>query len=231
MTTAFIVGAAASFWLGVLTSISPCPLTTNIAAVSFVGKRVGSAGKVFIAGLLYTLGRSFAYAVLGAFIVTGMLSIPSVSFFLQKHMHKLLGPVLLISGVLLMGIIPLKAGISFNAIGIQRRAEKSGMLSAALLGILFALAFCPVSAALFFGSLIPLAIKHESRIILPAIYGIGTGLPVLIFAILLALGIGSIGKMFNAMTKFEIWARRITGAVFLGVGAYLIYTYYSAPSF
>jgi cytochrome c-type biogenesis protein len=79
--------------------------------------------------------------------------------------------------------------------------------------------------------LIPLAIKHESRIILPAIYGIGTGLPVLVFAILIALGIGSIGKMFNAMTKFEIWARRITGVVFIGVGAYLVYLYYSAPSF
>jgi hypothetical protein len=231
MTTSFIVGVATSFWLGILTSISPCPLTTNIAAVSFVGKRVDSAGKVFISGLLYTLGRAFAYAVIGSLIVAGMLSIPGVSFFLQKHMHKLLGPVLLISGILLIGIIPLKFGVSFNATGIQKRAEKGGMFSEVLLGILFALAFCPVSAALFFGSLIPLAIKHESRIILPAIYGIGTGLPVLVFAILIALGIGSIGKMFNAMTKIEIWARRITGAVFMGVGVYLIYMAYSAPSF
>jgi cytochrome c-type biogenesis protein len=231
MTTTFIVGIATAFWLGILTSISPCPLTTNIAAVSFVGKRVGSAGKVFISGLLYTLGRAFAYTALGAFIVAGMLSIPSVSFFLQKHMHKLLGPVLVISGILLIGIIPLKFGVSFNATGIQKRAEKAGMFSAALLGILFALAFCPVSAALFFGSLIPLAIKHESRIILPAIYGIGTGLPVLLFAILMALGIGSIGKMFNAMTRFEIWARRITGVVFIGVGAWLVYMSYSVPSF
>lgn len=231
MTTSFLVGAATALWLGILTSMSPCPLTTNIAAVSFVGKRVDSAGKVFVSGLLYTFGRAFAYAAIGALVVAGTLSIPGVSFFLQKYMHKLLGPVLLVSGILLIGIIPLKFGVSFNAAGIQKRVEKGGMLSAALLGILFALAFCPVSAALFFGSLIPLAIKYESRIILPAIYGLGTGLPVLVFAILIALGIGSIGKMFNAMTKIEIWAIRTTGAVFVGVGAYLIYISYSATAF
>lgn len=214
-----------------MTSISPCPLTTNIVAVSFVGKRVDSAAKVFISGLLYTFGRAFAYAALGAFIVAGVLSIPSVSFFLQNHMHKLLGPVLIISGILLIGIMPWKLGISFNAANMQKRAEKTGMFSSVFLGVLFALAFCPVSAALFFGSLIPLAIKHESRIVLPAIYGFGTGLPVLVFAVLIAFGIGSIGKVFNAVTRVERWAERFTGAVFVLIGAYLVYTSYVATSF
>lgn len=230
MTTTFIFAVAASFWLGILTSISPCPLTTNIAAVSFVGNRVDRATKVFISGLLYTFGRAFAYVVLGMLIVGGMLSIPSVSFFLQKHMHNLLGPAMIISGILILGVIPLKFGVSFDATRIQKRAEKAGMFSAVLLGILFALAFCPVSAALFFGSLIPLAIKHESIFILPTIYGIGTGLPVLVFAILIALGIGSIGKMFNAITMFELWARRATGVIFMGIGVYLIFISNAASS-
>jgi cytochrome c-type biogenesis protein len=222
------MGAAAALWLGILTSISPCPLTTNIAAVSFVGKRVDSPAKVFLSGLLYTLGRAFAYTVIGALVVVGGLSIPGVSFFLQKHIHKLLGPLLVVSGILLLGIIPLKFGVSFNAAGIQKRAEKIELFGAVLLGILFALAFCPVSAAIFFGSLMPLAIRHESRIILPAIYGIGTGLPVLVFAGLIALGAGSVGKVFNAITKLELWARRFTGIVFVCAGCYLMYIYYSS---
>ncbi len=223
MTDSSIIGVATAFWLGVLTSISPCPLTTNIAAVSFVGKRVDSAAKVFLAGLSYTIGRATAYAVLGAIVVAGILSIPGVSFFLQKNMHKFLGPVLIISGILMLGIIPLKAGISFDVMRIQGRAGKMGMLSSFLLGALFALAFCPVSAAIFFGSLIPLSIKHSSEIVFPAIYGVGTGLPVLVFAVVIALGAGSLGKLFDAMAKVELWARRVTAAVFIGIGGRLLF--------
>jgi len=223
MTDSSIIGVATAFWLGVLTSISPCPLTTNIAAVSFVGKRVDSAAEVFFAGLCYTIGRATAYAVLGAIVVTGILSIPGVSFFLQKNMHKFLGPVLIISGILMFGIVPLKAGISFDVMRIQDRAGKMGMLSSFLLGALFALAFCPVSAAIFFGSLIPISIKHSSYIFFPAVYGIGTGLPVLVFAMVIALGAGSLGKLFDAMTKVELWARRATAAVFIGIGGWLLF--------
>lgn len=228
MTESFAAGAAAALWLGILTSISPCPMTTNIAAVSFIGKNVGKTGRVLTSGAAYTTGRAIAYSVLGALIVAGILSVPGVSFFLQRYMHKLLGPALVVSGILILGIIPLKIGISFDAEKIGRRAERGGLLSAALLGLVFALAFCPVSAAIFFGSLIPLSLKHSSRIVLPLIYGVGTGLPVLFFAFLIATGAGSVGKYYNALKAVELWARRVTGAVFIGAGMYLIYvTFFS----
>ncbi len=222
MTQAFILGAASALWLGILTSISPCPLTTNIAAVSFVGRRVGNPAMVLISGMLYTAGRSLAYAAIGALAVSGMLSIPGVSFFLQKNMHFVIGPILLVTGVVLTGIIPINISISIDAARLQKKSEKWGLLGSAMIGILFALAFCPVSAALFFGSLIPLSIQHGSRIVLPTLYGIGTGLPVIVFSVLIAFGAGAVGKMFNAIAKYEIWARRLTGIVFIVMGIYQI---------
>ena len=107
----------------------------------------------------------------------------------------------------------------------QRYAEKGGIWGAGLLGIVFALSFCPPSAALFFGSLIPVCVKHGSPVMLPSVYGLGTALPVVVFAVLIAVGAGSLGKVFNKLTQFEWWARRITGAVFIVVGVYLTLEY------
>jgi len=216
-----LVGAASALWLGILTSISPCPLATNIAAISFVGKRVGSTRRVLLSGLCYALGRTVSYVVLGMFIVAGILSTPGVSMFLQKYMNKFLGPLLIVMGMFILGLIELN--LSGPEVGgrIQKLAEKGGLLGAVLLGITFALSFCPLSAALFFGSLVPLSAKHGSRFMLPSFYGIGTGLPVVVFAILIALGAKSVAKTYNRFTRIELWARRVTGAVFILIGSYL----------
>jgi cytochrome c biogenesis protein CcdA len=217
----WLLAAASSLWFGILTSISPCPLATNITAISFVSRRVGSPKKVLLAGVLYTLGRSLTYLALGALLVGSLLSAPRVSLVLQRTMNKALGPILILVGILLLDVIPLRlptAGLGQRA---AERIAKWGPLGAFLLGILFALAFCPVSAALFFGSLLPLAIEHQSRVLFPALYGVGTGLPVLGFAIVIALGARSLGKAFGKLTQIEPWLRRVTGAVFIGVGIYL----------
>lgn len=216
----FLLAGATALWLGILTSVSPCPLATNIVAVSFVGKRVGSPTKVAAAGLLYTLGRSLTYLLLGVLLVSSLLSAPYVSHLLQKYMNKLLGPILIVVGMVLLELIRFNLsgrGISEN---VQKRVETWGIWGALLLGILFALSFCPVSAALFFGSLIPLSVQWESGVLLPSLYGIGTGLPVLVFAMLIALGARSVGKAFDRLVPMELWARRITGGVFIFVGIY-----------
>jgi len=214
----WILGTA--LWLGILTSISPCPLATNIAAISFVGRRVGSPWKVFLTGLLYTLGRMLTYLGLGVALVSSLLSAPYVSHLLQKYMNQLLGPLLILVGMVLLELLALN--LSAGGIGekLQKRVESMGMAGALLLGVVFALTFCPVSAALFFGSLIPVAVKVESGVVLPAVFGAATGLPVLVFAVLIALGAKSLGKAFNRVSGFEKWARRITGTVFILVGIY-----------
>ena len=221
----FILAAASACWLGILTSISPCPLATNIAAISYIGKRVGTPRKVFFSGLLYTLGRMLTYLILGVLIVAGMLSVPDLAYFLQKYMNTFLGPILVLVGMFLLGLIRLNFSVSGISERMQNRAEKYGIWGAGLLGFLFALSFCPISAALFFGSLIPLAVQHESRVLMPTIYGIGTALPVFAFAILVALGARSIGRAFNKLTQIELWARRITGVIFIVVGIYYLSVY------
>ena len=220
MTDGLPFGIASAAWLGILTSISPCPLATNIAAISFIGRRIGSPRAVLATGLLYTFGRTLVYVVLGTLLVSSLLSAPAVSHLLQKYMNKLLGPILILVGMVLVGLI------QFNTRGFRlgekvgERIDTWGVWSGLALGVVFALSFCPGSAALFFGSLVPLAVKCESRLLLPVVYGAGTALPVLVFAILIVLGTRAVGQAFNRITQFEWWARRITGALFIAIGIY-----------
>ena len=221
----WLLAAVSALWLGILTSISPCPLATNVVAISYVGRRVGNPRQVFLAGLLYTLGRSLTYLVLGVLLVGSLLSAPSISQVLQKHIGKILGPVLILAGMFLLEL--LRVNVPGRRIGekMQRQAEAWGVWGAGALGILFALSFCPVSAALFFGSLIPLAIENESSLLLPSLYGVGTGLPVFAVAALIALGTHKVGKVLNQLALVERWARRVTGVVFIVVGIYYCLTY------
>lgn len=223
--TGFLVALGTALWLGILTSISPCPLASNVAAISWVGRSVGSPRRVLLAGLLYSLGRAVTYVLVGVIVVSSVLSLPAVSFFLQKRMNQVLGPLLILIGVGIIGWLrlPLPSWNPGQAVG--ERTARSGLAGAGLLGILFALSFCPVSAGIFFGGLIPLAINVNSRVLLPAVYGIGTGLPVVVFAVLLVLGAQWIGRAFSTLTKIEKAARPITGAVFILAGIYLVVTH------
>ena len=215
--TAYLLGIGTAFWLGLLTSLSPCPLATNIAALSFVSRDVGNARRVLWNGLRYTLGRMLAYVGLGILLVNSMLSAPRLSQWLQKDMNLYLGPLLLVVGMVLLDLIRLP---SFPGRGLaawrEGLAKRDG--NTILLGALFALSFCPVSAALFFGSLLPLALQFHSGILFPASYGIATAIPVLVFAILLASGMHRLTRNFQRLQHMEIWARRATGIIFLLVG-------------
>lgn len=219
-------GFGSALWLGILTSISPCPLASNIAAVSFIGKRVDRPQKVLLAGTLYTLGRTVSYFAVAFIVVQSIVSTPTVALFLQSNMNQILGPILIVAGVLLLDFIPWPwTGGNGLAAGMQKKVEKSGLLGALLLGLVFALTFCPVSAALFFGSLIPLAVKHESSVSMPIMYGVGTALPVVIFSALIAFATHRVSNAFNILTKVEPWMRRITAVIFIVVGGYYCLAY------
>lgn len=219
--TTYLLGGLSALWLGILTSISPCPLTTNIAAISYLGRQAEHTGSVFANGVLYTLGRTVTYVALAALSVFAILSIPRLSFFLQHYLSKAMGPLLVAVGLVLIGIIRLPSLSLMGNRDFHEDKRKRGIWGAGLLGMLFALSFCPTSAALFFGSLIPLAIESKSPVVLPALYGLGTALPVFAFAIVIALGAKSLASAFQRLTVLEIWARRATGIVFILIGAYL----------
>lgn len=238
---AYLLYSVAALYLGVLTSISPCPLATNIAAISYIGRKVENSRLVIHAGLLYTLGRCLLYLGLAALLATTALSIPAVSIFLQKYMHLFLGPIFLVLGMLLVGLITVTSGGTMISEGMQKRIDAMGIWGALLLGILFAVSFCPVSATWFFGLValimgsqaervtaamaevgitLPEASLPGSTVVLPLIYGIGTALPVLLVAFLLAYSVQSVGKTYNVLSKVEWWARMITGWLFILLGVF-----------
>jgi cytochrome c biogenesis protein CcdA len=220
-----LVGGLSALWLGIMTSISPCPLATNIAAISYIGRRVGNTRSVLLSGMMYTFGRMLTYLMIAVVVISSILAIPEVSNTLQKYMNTLVGPLLIIIGMFLLGLLSISIpGIRTDE-KIQKRFAESGVLGAGLLGMLFALSFCPTSAALFFGSLIPLSLKHQSNILLPSIYGIGTALPVFVFSFLIAFSAQLVGKVFNKLTQIEFWVRRVTGGVFIIVGVYFCLMY------
>jgi cytochrome c biogenesis protein CcdA len=208
-----------ALWLGLQTAISPCPLATNIAAISFLGRKLDDRRRVFLAGLAYTLGRTLAYVVLAAAILSGLAANANIADFFRRTLAEFLGPILIVIALLMLDL--LRPGFSGPEISpaFHRRVERWGLAGAVLLGILFALSFCPYSAALFF-SLIPLAAQYRSGIVLPAVYGVATALPVIVFAAIIALSVRSVGKAFARLSQFERYTRWIAGGVFLAGGIY-----------
>jgi len=212
----------AAFFIGLMTAFSPCPLATNITAIAYAAKHVTSPKRTMLVASLYTLGRMVTYVLLAALIVWAGVNVQGISFFLQRYGDWLLGPVLILIGIVMLDIIALPAirGMDFQT--VKERLGNGGLLGAFLLGALFALAFCPFSAVLFFGMLLPLAIAGHDPIIIPAVFSLGTGLPVLILSVVLAYSAGKIGTIVNKIKMVELWTRRVVGVVFIIVGVYLL---------
>lgn len=221
----YSIPIVSALWLGILTSVNPCPLASNIAAVSFIMKRIGKSSTVFTSGFLYTLGRMVCYTVLGMLLTSSLLTIPQTAQFLQKYMNQLLGPILIITGLFLLGLIQVSLPSFALSDRLTNRLNNMGVMGSFPLGVLFALSFCPSSAALFFGSLLPLSLNNGSTVLFPAVYGIGTGLPVLIFAVIIAFGVKNISSLFQKVTAMEYWTRKITGIIFILIGIYYVLTH------
>ena len=209
--------------LGFVTAISPCPMATNIVAIAYVSRKVKERRYAVITGALYTLGRMFSYSVIGVIIIVAGLEIPGVASFLQDFGEQALGPILIVVGVIMLisdRILLSLGGGRLSAIG--GKVADWGMIGGFLLGALFALAFCPYSAVLFFGLLIPLALKSTGGVALPAVYAIGTGLPVLVFGVLISAGVARVSTWLNAVTRVEKIIRVAVSIIFIGVGIYLV---------
>lgn len=210
-----------AFILGLMTAVSPCPLATNITAIGFISRDIDDKQRVFKSGLVYTLGRAISYTALAVILYFGADQM-NISHIFQGWGEKLLGPVLIIIGLFMLNIIRLKI---FNITALAHRVgekSKGGYWSALLLGILFALAFCPYSGVLYFMMLIPITVASASGLYLPVIFAIATGLPVILFAWLLAYAVSNVGKLYKHIKIFEIWFRRVVAVLFIGVGIYYI---------
>ena len=210
--------------LGLMTAISPCPLATNITAIGYISKDIDNSRRVFLNGLLYTLGRAIAYASIGLLFFFGASEF-KLSGFLQIWGERFIGPVLIIIGIIMLDVISIKLpGSGFLSSRFENRAGSS-VFGVILMGVVFALAFCPYSGVLFFGMLIPLSISSAKGLYLPLVYALATGIPVIIFAWLIAYSLGSLGKLYKRIKTFEFWFRKIVAAIFIVVGVIYLVIY------
>lgn len=209
----------AALVLGLMTAISPCPLATNISAIGFISRDIEDRKRVFMSGLVYTLGRVVSYTVLAVILYFGASQM-QISMIFQGWGEKLLGPILIIIGLFMLDIIKLKfPGFSGLTEKIGNRS-KGNYWSSLLLGIVFALAFCPYSGVLYFMMLIPMTISSASGLFLPVVFAVATGIPVIIFAWFLAYAVGNVGKLYSKIKTFETWFRRVVSVLFILVGLY-----------
>lgn len=211
-----------AFVLGLMTAISPCPLATNITATAFISKNISSKKKVFLSGILYSLGRAFTYTTIGLILFFGASKFHIARFFNQNG-EKYLGPLMIVIGLMMLNVIRLNFfGKSSFTEKLSEKFQDKGLLGSFLIGAVFALAFCPYSGALYFGMLIPITISSIDGLYLPIIFAFGTGLPVLLFTYLLAFAAGSIGAFYNKITKIEKVMRTVAGVVFILTGLYYV---------
>jgi cytochrome c biogenesis protein CcdA len=218
---------AAAFALGLLTAIAPCPLATNITATAFIAKTITSRKKVLLSGFLYTLGRMFSYTLIGALIYFGASKFQVAKLF-QGSGEKYIGFVLIFIGLVMLDAIRLNFIKGFNFTDkLSERFKTQGLLGSFLLGALFALAFCPYSGALFFAMLIPMTLSSDAGLGLPVVFSLGTGIPVIVFAFVIAYSMQKLGAYFAAITKVERVMRIVAGIAFIITGLYYINIYFS----
>lgn len=211
--------------LGLMTSISPCPLATNITAIGFISKDINNRNRVFLNGLFYTLGRAITYTSIALVIYLGADQFRFSGFF-QRYGEKFIGPLLIVIGVLMLDLIRIKFPAISGFTSAMEKRKSWRFIDALLLGIIFALAFCPYSGVLYFGMLLPMTVASASGLYLPLLFAIATGIPVILFAWLLAYTVSGIGKVYNRIKIFELWFRRIIAILFITVGGYYIFKIY-----
>jgi cytochrome c-type biogenesis protein len=224
--------ALTAFILGLMTTISPCPLCTNVTAIGYLSKDVRSKRQIIQNGLMYSLGKIIAFTALAAVFVLGGSVLPTQHFF-ETYGEMLLGPFLIIGGLFMLEFFKFHkhtsdhhSSESFSDKIINKSVAGSARWSL-ILGIIFSLAFCPYSGVLYFGGLIPLTLAHSFGLIYAVVFAIGTSLPVLLISWVLAYSISGIGSFYDKIQVFETWFRRSTAVVFILMGIYVMVEYFS----
>ncbi len=210
-----------AFLLGLMMAISPCPLAMNITAIGFIGKDLGNRHRVFYNGLIYTLGHTVSYTTIGLLFYFGASQFKLSGFF-QDWGEKMMGPLLIFIGLVMLNVLKLNIPGSGRLKEKMENRDNSGFGGVLLLGMVFALAFCPYSGVLYFGMLIPMTISSASGLYLPMIFAIATCIPVIIFSWFIAFSLGSLGKYYNRLKTVEIWVRRVVAVIFISVGVYYL---------
>jgi len=219
------IALVAAFFIGLMVAISPCPLATNITAIAYISKKINNRKNILITSVVYTLGRMFTYVSLASLIVYIGVNVQAISFFLENYAEKILGPLLVFVGLVMLNFIRIPSFKGSPKLDkIKEKLSEKGYLGSFLLGIIFALAFCPISGVLFFGMLIPLSLKLSDGLLIPSVFAFATGLPVIILSFVLAYSISKIGKIMHNLQIVEKYIRYVVAVVFILIGLYYIWS-------
>ena len=208
--------------LGLITAVSPCPLATNLAATVWLSRHAASRRRALLGALAYTAGRVPAYGPIAAILALGALSPPTVSHTLQELLPPFVGPLLVLTAMVLLELLPMPWGGKGMSQTTAERLARFGVFGEFALGVLFALTFCPTSAALFFGSLLPQALATANSAPPVIAYGIGTAIPIAVFAVAVAIGAGFASQLGANIVRWQPRIRIVTGVALLLVGLFLI---------
>lgn len=213
----------AAFFIGLMTALSPCPLATNITAIAYISRKIEHSKHTLLVGVTYTLGRMFTYVLIASLIVLAGINTQGIALFLQRYGEEILGPLLVLFGLIMLEVIKLPVMKSSGFIdNLKEKLSKKGYLGSFFLGVLFAMAFCPFSGVLYFGMLIPLALKAGDPLFIPGIFALATGLPVIAFSLILTYSVSKIGSVMNKVSQVEKIVRIGASVVFIIVGVYYI---------
>ena len=209
-----------ALFLGIMSGLGPCTMATNIAAIAYISQRLTNRRFALFASLLYSLGRMVTYTLLGILIIGIGMEVPAIRSFLEDMGTYVLGPLLLIAGILMLLAHKISFGGGGRMAALGKKFADRGLWGSFIMGVIFALAFCPYSAVLFFAVLMPMSLTVDTGILLPPMFGIGSGFLVMIFGILLMVSVSAVSKWVTNLGKAEKVMRIIMALVFIGVGIY-----------
>ncbi len=212
---------------GAIGAAAPCQLTTNLSAIAYVSRRVGE-GRPWVEALAYTLGKALVYSLVGAAAVALELRLQEAAVPVVVVARRVLGPLLIVLALVFLGVLRPRLSLGQRlAAAIRRRAAVGGARGAVLMGAAFAFAFCPTLFLLLFGLTIPLGLTSSAGFLIPAVFALGTALPLLVFTALLAAGRGLARTDTQRLGRVHATVTRVAGAVFLLAGLNDTLTYWA----
>lgn len=214
--------------LGLLTSVSPCTFTTNVMVLAFIGKDVDGGRRAFLNGLVYCLGRIITYSILGIaciFLLREGADTFGIQMFVSDYGGYVLAPTLILFGLFLLfgDRLPLR---KFGFHATDRSKQLTGTLGALVLGLLFALAFCPISGVFYFGMLLPMSAVEPGGYFFPVIFAIGSSVIVVLIAWIVSFSMSRLSRFYNVVTVFQRRANVVVGIAFILAGLYYFCVYY-----
>lgn len=230
-TDAINIPLLSALLFGLMGALAPCQLSTNVAALAFVTRSENESRRTGWQVLAFVAGKVTVYALIGGLVVASSLRINQVSETVIPVVvlaRRALGPLLIVVGLFMLGVLRLHVSVGANA---SRRleqwvGEKHGLLPSYLLGVAFSFTFCPTLFMLFFGLTVPLAIASPAGVVLPGVFAVGTVLPVLVLAGVVASGRVALTHSLKRIRRANALLQRFAAVVLIVVGLHELVLYW-----